>query len=170
MAAVRMPVLFLPHGGGPCFQLQDGAVGPRGLWAPMRRYLQSVSASLPAKPAALLVCVACCAKGPLHISCLRALAQRFAVMLRYCCTRSAARASLRTGVAATGKLARAAAREQRRRLPKASMAPRLPPTPTGPPAARPLRAPRRPQTQHGMRHRARSACRPAAARRVAFVH
>ena len=57
-AAVRMPVVFLPHGGGPCFQLPDGAFTPRGLWLPMRRYLEGVSVSLPAKPAALLVCVA----------------------------------------------------------------------------------------------------------------
>ena len=57
MAATRTPVLFLPHGGGPCFQLPDGAVGPRGIWGGMRRYLQGVSVTLPAKPAALLVCV-----------------------------------------------------------------------------------------------------------------
>jgi hypothetical protein len=55
--AQRMPVLAIPHGGGPCFQLPDGALGPRGLWAPMQRYLEGVSASLRTRPKAILMCV-----------------------------------------------------------------------------------------------------------------
>ena len=56
MATPRMPVLAIPHGGGPCFQLADGAMGPPGLWTRMQRYLEGIQASLPAKPSALLMC------------------------------------------------------------------------------------------------------------------
>jgi hypothetical protein len=56
-AAQRMPVLGIPHGGGPCFQLPDGALGPRGLWAPMQRYLEALPATLRTTPKAILVCV-----------------------------------------------------------------------------------------------------------------
>ena len=60
----RMPVLAIPHGGGPCFQLPDGAVGPPGFWLMMGAYLKNISKSLPAKPKAMLMCVVCaCARS-----------------------------------------------------------------------------------------------------------
>ena len=54
----RMPVLAIPHGGGPCFQLPDGSIGPPGFWLMMGSYLKKISKSLPAKPKAMLMCVA----------------------------------------------------------------------------------------------------------------
>ena len=57
-----MPVLAIPHGGGPCFQLPDGAVGPPGFWLMMGAYLKNISKSLPAKPKAMLMCVRASAK------------------------------------------------------------------------------------------------------------
>jgi hypothetical protein len=53
----RLPVLAIPHGGGPCFQLPDGTLGPRGMWLAMGSYLKQLSKSLPTKPKALLMCV-----------------------------------------------------------------------------------------------------------------
>ena len=51
VTAVRQPVLFIPHGGGPCFFMPD----PRGTWRAMEAYLKGLAASLPAKPRAILV-------------------------------------------------------------------------------------------------------------------
>ncbi len=51
----RMPTIYLPHGGGPCFFMPDGAMGPPGTWKPMADYLGSINAHLPATPKALLV-------------------------------------------------------------------------------------------------------------------
>lgn len=49
-----MPVLFVPHGGGPCFFLnQDGSCPPE--WEAMRAYLASVITSLPERPKAILI-------------------------------------------------------------------------------------------------------------------
>ncbi len=47
----REPALFLPHGGGPCFFMDD----PAGTWTGMAAFLRSIPASLPAKPKAILV-------------------------------------------------------------------------------------------------------------------
>ena len=52
--ASRQPVLFLPHGGGPCF-FMDWTWGPADTWHATRRFLEGVSATLPAPPKALLV-------------------------------------------------------------------------------------------------------------------
>ena len=56
-AALRQPVIFMPHGGGPCFQLPEGTFGPPGTWTPMRRYLESIQPRLPRTPDAIVVCV-----------------------------------------------------------------------------------------------------------------
>ncbi|MBS1088004.1 DODA-type extradiol aromatic ring-opening family dioxygenase [Gluconobacter wancherniae] len=48
--SVMQPVLFLPHGGGPCF-FMDGAER----WSRMEAYLSGVRRSLPRKPSAILV-------------------------------------------------------------------------------------------------------------------
>jgi len=51
----RLPTIFLPHGGGPCFFMPDGAMGPPGTWKAMGEYLKGINATLPFTPTALLV-------------------------------------------------------------------------------------------------------------------
>jgi aromatic ring-opening dioxygenase catalytic subunit (LigB family) len=48
----RMPTLFIPHGGGPCFFMDWN---PAHAWDRMRGWLESITASLPEKPKAILV-------------------------------------------------------------------------------------------------------------------
>jgi hypothetical protein len=83
--APRMPVLAIPHGGGPCFTLPDGTLGPPGLWTRMRAYLESISASLPAKPDAILMCAPDArSPGPHDVCCVRGA--RFGASIRaWCC-------------------------------------------------------------------------------------
>lgn len=45
------PTFFIPHGGGPCFFMDD----PRGVWAGMEAFLRSLPSTLPERPKALLV-------------------------------------------------------------------------------------------------------------------
>ncbi len=52
--AGRMPTLYLPHGGGPCF-FMDWTMGPADTWVRMADWLRGIPASLPAQPKALLV-------------------------------------------------------------------------------------------------------------------
>jgi aromatic ring-opening dioxygenase catalytic subunit (LigB family) len=47
----RQPTFFIPHGGGPCFFMDD----PRGLWTSMRVFLESLPSRLPAPPRAILL-------------------------------------------------------------------------------------------------------------------
>ncbi|HEY5070506.1 MAG TPA: class III extradiol ring-cleavage dioxygenase [Caulobacteraceae bacterium] len=47
----RQPTLFIPHGGGPCFFMDD----PAGVWTGMEAFLRSISSRLPSPPRALLV-------------------------------------------------------------------------------------------------------------------
>lgn len=51
---MRMPTIFLPHGGGPCF-FMDWTWGPADTWTPLATWLGGLLASLPARPTALLV-------------------------------------------------------------------------------------------------------------------
>ncbi len=52
MAAITsQPTFFIPHGGGPCFFMDD----PRGVWTGMAAFLRSIPDRLPAPPTALLV-------------------------------------------------------------------------------------------------------------------
>jgi aromatic ring-opening dioxygenase catalytic subunit (LigB family) len=46
-----LPSLYIPHGGGPCFFMDD----PRGMWTGMADYLRTISKGLPEKPKAILV-------------------------------------------------------------------------------------------------------------------
>lgn len=46
-----LPTLFLPHGGGPCFFMDD----PDGMWTRMADFLRGVITGLPERPRALLV-------------------------------------------------------------------------------------------------------------------
>lgn len=48
----RLPTLFLPHGGGPCFFMDWS---PPDAWAPMAAWLRGINGSLPEVPKALLV-------------------------------------------------------------------------------------------------------------------
>jgi aromatic ring-opening dioxygenase catalytic subunit (LigB family) len=47
----RQPTFYLPHGGGPCFFMEDLA----GVWTGMRRFLESIPARLAERPKAILV-------------------------------------------------------------------------------------------------------------------
>ncbi|SDC34498.1 Aromatic ring-opening dioxygenase, catalytic subunit, LigB family [Sphingomonas sp. YR710] len=48
---VRQPTLFIPHGGGPCFFMDD----PAGRWTGMAAFLRSLPDRLPARPDAILL-------------------------------------------------------------------------------------------------------------------
>lgn len=45
------PSLFIPHGGGPCFFMDD----PRGAWTGMASFLRRLAATLPRRPEAIIV-------------------------------------------------------------------------------------------------------------------
>jgi aromatic ring-opening dioxygenase catalytic subunit (LigB family) len=49
-----LPTLFIPHGGGPCF-FMEWTMGPPDTWRRTAEWLQSIDASLPTRPRALLV-------------------------------------------------------------------------------------------------------------------
>ncbi len=50
---MKQPTLYIPHGGGPCFFLnQDGSCPP--MWEAMRAYLAQIISSLPERPRAIL--------------------------------------------------------------------------------------------------------------------
>ena len=53
-APARMPTLFIPHGGGPCFFMPNPPDHPK-LWDKMGAYLRAIAASLPARPSAIVV-------------------------------------------------------------------------------------------------------------------
>ena len=48
---IRQPALFLPHGGGPCFFMDE----PAGICTGKEAFLAGIAATLPARPAAILV-------------------------------------------------------------------------------------------------------------------
>ncbi|OYW85061.1 MAG: dioxygenase [Sphingobium sp. 32-64-5] len=51
---MKQPVLYIPHGGGPCFFLNpDGSCPP--MWMAMRDYLAQILPSLPERPRAILI-------------------------------------------------------------------------------------------------------------------
>ncbi len=54
MSSGRLPTLFIPHGGGPCFFMEDG-IGPKGTWDRMAAYLRGIAASVGQRPKAILV-------------------------------------------------------------------------------------------------------------------
>jgi aromatic ring-opening dioxygenase catalytic subunit (LigB family) len=49
--ATRLPSLYVPHGGGPCFFVDD----PDGTWKGMGQFLRELPASLPMRPRAILI-------------------------------------------------------------------------------------------------------------------
>ena len=50
--STTQPVLFIPHGAGPCFFMDWN---PPGTWEGMAGFLKGVAASLPARPRAILM-------------------------------------------------------------------------------------------------------------------
>ncbi len=54
MGAQRLPTLFIPHGGGPCF-FMDPPPGLPGLWDQLAAYLRGIPAALGQRPRAVLV-------------------------------------------------------------------------------------------------------------------
>jgi aromatic ring-opening dioxygenase catalytic subunit (LigB family) len=46
-----LPSFYLPHGGGPCFFMED----PQGIWTGMAAMLRALPASLPQPPSAILI-------------------------------------------------------------------------------------------------------------------
>ena len=58
MSAARQPVIFVPHGGGPCFWIEfPPPFGPHA-WDGLRDYLAGLVTSLPERPKAFLVVTA----------------------------------------------------------------------------------------------------------------
>jgi aromatic ring-opening dioxygenase catalytic subunit (LigB family) len=51
---MRIPTLYIPHGGGPCF-FMDWSMGPKDTWERLRAWLAALLGSLPERPQALLV-------------------------------------------------------------------------------------------------------------------
>ncbi|WP_345936932.1 MULTISPECIES: DODA-type extradiol aromatic ring-opening family dioxygenase [Tistrella] len=51
-STTRMPSLYIPHGGGPCFFMDWS---PRDTWTRMGDFLRGLLASLPARPTAIIV-------------------------------------------------------------------------------------------------------------------
>lgn len=51
----RLPTLFLPHGGGPCFFMDWGPAYPSDMWESMAVFLRSVSSGIGRLPKAVLV-------------------------------------------------------------------------------------------------------------------
>ncbi len=50
----RLPTVFIPHGGGPCFFMDPPAAAPH-LWDRMAAYLRGIADDLPVRPKAILV-------------------------------------------------------------------------------------------------------------------
>lgn len=48
---IQQPTFFIPHGGGPCFFMDD----PAGTWTGMASFLRGLPDALPASPKAILV-------------------------------------------------------------------------------------------------------------------
>lgn len=53
-ADAKMPTLYIPHGGGPCFYM-EWTMGPKDTWDALATWLRELDAALPATPRALLV-------------------------------------------------------------------------------------------------------------------
>lgn len=50
----RLPTIYIPHGGGPCFFMDPPAQAPH-LWDGMAAYLRGIAATIGVKPTAILV-------------------------------------------------------------------------------------------------------------------
>jgi len=52
--SVRQPTFYLPHGGGPCFFMENTR-GQPGMWDSMAAFLRGLVATLPEKPKAVVI-------------------------------------------------------------------------------------------------------------------
>lgn len=55
MAAQRLPTLYIPHGGGPCFFMEPMPGFPPDLWDNLAAYLRGIPAAIGMRPKAVLV-------------------------------------------------------------------------------------------------------------------
>jgi len=55
IAAMTLPTLFIPHGGGPCFFMDLAGGPPDPMWRPMQAHLAGLIESLPERPRAILL-------------------------------------------------------------------------------------------------------------------
>ncbi len=55
MSAHRLPALFIPHGGGPCFFMEPPPGFPPDLWGNLAAYLRGIPADIGQRPRAVLV-------------------------------------------------------------------------------------------------------------------
>lgn len=55
MSSSRMPTLFIPHGGGPCFFMDPMPGFPPTLWDNLAAYLRGIPATIGQRPKAVLV-------------------------------------------------------------------------------------------------------------------
>lgn len=53
--ADRLPTLFIPHGGGPCFFMETPPQFPQGMWDSMAAYLRGLADAVGQRPKAVLV-------------------------------------------------------------------------------------------------------------------
>ncbi|AYJ87933.1 dioxygenase [Sphingomonas paeninsulae] len=51
---MKQPTLFIPHGGGPCFFINENAPCDP-MWQPMEAYLKTIIADLPERPTAIVI-------------------------------------------------------------------------------------------------------------------
>ncbi|HEY4215218.1 MAG TPA: class III extradiol ring-cleavage dioxygenase [Steroidobacteraceae bacterium] len=51
----RLPTLYIPHGGGPCFFMEVPPGLPPDVWEPMAAYLKGLDASIGTRPKSVLV-------------------------------------------------------------------------------------------------------------------
>jgi aromatic ring-opening dioxygenase catalytic subunit (LigB family) len=51
---MKMPTIYLPHGGGPCF-FMDWTIGPKDTWSSLEKWLRRFPKLLPEPPKALVV-------------------------------------------------------------------------------------------------------------------
>ncbi len=54
MSATRLPVWFIPHGGGPCFFMDPPAKAPDA-WKAMEAYLRNIPSAVGSRPRAILI-------------------------------------------------------------------------------------------------------------------
>jgi aromatic ring-opening dioxygenase catalytic subunit (LigB family) len=54
VSSSRLPTLFVPHGGGPCFFIDPPPDDPNA-WNAMASHLRGIATSIGAKPRAILV-------------------------------------------------------------------------------------------------------------------
>lgn len=55
MTATRLPTLYIPHGGGPCFFMDPFPGQPADLWDNLAAYLRGIPAAIGQRPEAVLV-------------------------------------------------------------------------------------------------------------------